>query len=337
MTKAAFLWACGLDVATRKPGNVSVAAPGHGMQAAMFIAAAHAAAPALFAEGARVGQRIEAAMRASLAAAGCNTNLGIVLLAAPLALAFEQAPPSQGPFDTSGRAVGERGPFGTSRRAVGERGPFDSTRDKPQALRSSVERVLNDLDVDDAAAAFRAITATNPGGLGHVQAHDVAAPATITLREAMVLAAGRDRIAHQYASGYDDVFGLGLDAWSRGLEMAQRLGLDRAGSARHAMLGAYFELLARVPDSHIARRHGDEAAHTVMAQTLAWRDAWIQGRLREDDAGLADWDAALKRTGTNPGTTADLCVATAFVAAWLDSSIVDRETSDPPDSNGHGS
>jgi triphosphoribosyl-dephospho-CoA synthase len=304
---AAFLWACRLDVQARKPGNVSIASPGHGMQASMFIASAEAAAGALFAAGARVGPRIEAAMQASLAAAGCNTNLGIVLLAAPLARAFEQSDASQGP---------------------------------PRALRSAAERVLEDLDVADAAAAFRAIAAANPGGLGRVNTHDVAAPATITLREAMALAASRDRIAHQYASGYDDVFGPGLDAWSRGIDMAHRLGFDRAAIARHAMLGVYLELMARAPDSHIARRQGAEVAHTVMAQALVWRDAWTQGRLREGDEGLARWDAALKRAGTNPGTTADLCVATALVAAWLDPSIYVKrieKTSDPPDTTGHGS
>jgi triphosphoribosyl-dephospho-CoA synthase len=329
MARATFLWACRLDVATRKPGNVSIASPGHGMQASMFVAGAEAAAPALFAAGARIGARIEAAMKASLAVAGCNTNLGIVLLAAPLARAFEN----------SGRTAKAAGDLDAAGRTDGAFGHADGSRG-PRALRSVLQRVLRDLDVDDAAAAFRAIAATNPGGLGRVAAHDVAAPATITLREAMVLAAGRDRIAHQYASGYGDVFGRGLDAWSHGLGTAHRLGLGRAAAARHAMLGVYLELLARFPDSHIERRQGAEVAHTVMAQTLVWRDAWIQGRLREDDEGLARWDAALKRSGTNPGTTADLCVATALVAAWLDPSIRHRKspkTSDPPDTTGHGS
>lgn len=258
------------------------------MQAAMFIASAEAAAPNLFTDGARVGPRVEAAMEASLGVAGCNTNLGIVLLAAPLAVAFEQADPSRG----------------------------------AHGLRSTVEHVLHDLDVEDAAAAFRAIAATQPGGLGRVQAHDVAEPATITLLEAMVLAAGRDRVAHQYASAYDDVFGVGIEVLTQGFDAAHRLGIDPAAAARHAMLGLYLELLARVPDSHIARRHGLEVAHTVMAQTLAWRHAWIQGQLREGDEGLARWDAALKQSGLNPGTTADLCVAGAMVAAWLEPSIV---------------
>ena len=40
--RSAFLCACRLDVAVRKPGNVSRASPGHGMQAAMFLASAAA-------------------------------------------------------------------------------------------------------------------------------------------------------------------------------------------------------------------------------------------------------------------------------------------------------
>ena len=82
--RAAFVAACTLDVAVRKPGNVSLASPGHGMQAQQFIDSAHAAAAPLCTAGATVGWRIEHAVAASWAAAGCNTNLGIVLLAIAL-------------------------------------------------------------------------------------------------------------------------------------------------------------------------------------------------------------------------------------------------------------
>jgi triphosphoribosyl-dephospho-CoA synthase len=88
--KAAFLAACRLDVAVRKPGNVSVASPGHGMRAGQFIASAAAAAGPLFEPGAPVGRRIEQAVQASWSQAGCNTNLGIVLLCAPIAVAVER-------------------------------------------------------------------------------------------------------------------------------------------------------------------------------------------------------------------------------------------------------
>ena len=95
--RACFLRACELDVAVRKPGNVSLASPGHGMHAAMFIASAEAAAGPLFEPGARVGERIEAAVAATWAVAGCNTNLGILLLCAPIAKAVEMSPEARTP------------------------------------------------------------------------------------------------------------------------------------------------------------------------------------------------------------------------------------------------
>jgi triphosphoribosyl-dephospho-CoA synthase len=294
--RLAFMWACALDVAAAKPGNVSFASAGHGMQASLFMASADAAAAALFEPGQAVGARIEGAMRATLAVAGCNTNLGIVLLAAPLAAAFERLPPSAG----------------------------------PGALRQALAAVLAGLSVDDARAAYRAIAATQPGGLGRVPSHDVADEPTIDLRAAMALAAPRDRVAHQYASGYEDVLGHGLERLEFGRRHASGLGLDGAVAARHAMLGLYLEWLASQPDSHIARRNGHKVAHTVMAQAVPWRDAWRQGRLLEGDAGLAQWDLALKARHHNPGTTADLCVASAMVAVWLDpAAMVDLVPADP--------
>src|ERR1700761_5786289 len=88
--RAAFLEACALDVATPKPGNVSAQSPGHGMTADQFVASAHASLDALFTPGARVGQRILDAITRTRAVAGCNTNLGIVLLVAPLAAALDR-------------------------------------------------------------------------------------------------------------------------------------------------------------------------------------------------------------------------------------------------------
>ena len=59
MSVDAFIWACTLDVAVPKPGNVSIASPGHGMVADQFIASARAAAAPLCEPGAPVGRRIE--------------------------------------------------------------------------------------------------------------------------------------------------------------------------------------------------------------------------------------------------------------------------------------
>jgi len=173
----AFVAACEDELAAPKPGNVHIYAPGHGMEAADFVASANAAAPFLAAPGARVGERILGAVEATWTRVGCNTNLGIVLLCAPLA-----------------HAAMQEGPGG---------------------LADKLATTLGGLDSTDADLAFRAILRASPAGLGAAPQHDVAEPARISLLEAMALAADRDLVARQYANGFADVFGVGRAAMLR--------------------------------------------------------------------------------------------------------------------------
>lgn len=173
----AFIAACEAELAAPKPGNVHHFAPGHGMEAQDFIASARAAAPFIAAGKASIGERILGAVEATWAAVGQNTNLGILLLCAPLAHAALTA--------------------------------------KSADLRRETARVLARLDVADADAAFRAIMRASPAGLGVAKEHDVAAPARTTLLDAMRAAAPRDRIGYQYANDFVDIFETGLGALTR--------------------------------------------------------------------------------------------------------------------------
>jgi triphosphoribosyl-dephospho-CoA synthase len=177
-----------------------------------------------------------------------------------------------------------------------------------------LHRVTQALTVDDARAAYRAIAHANPGGLGRAPAQDVAAEPSIDLRAAMALAADRDRIARQYAQGFDELFGLGLPAFQQGL----------AHGVAAALLGTYLHWLASGPDSHIMRKHGAALAQTVTAEALVRRDEWLAKGGPVGSHALSSWDTQLKTRGINPGTSADLTVATAFVAACLDPSLVSR-------------
>lgn len=281
--RTAFLQACRLDVAVRKPGNVSLHSAGHGMQARQFLDSAAAAAPALFTPGARVGARIEAAMAATLAVAGCNTNLGIVLLCAPLAAALERC---AGSWNDDG----------------------DDAR--PSVLRAALAQVLAELDVEDARAAYRAIAAANPGGLGRAEAQDVAAGPTVGLQEAMRLAADRDRIAHQYATGHADLFDTGLEALIR--QAAPPRPIDAA-----AVQALFLAFVGRWPDSHIVRKFGAAVAQAVTDEAAPWLRRAENGEPVGDDPAFAAWDEDLKARGLNPGTSADLTVATLFIAGAL--------------------
>jgi len=169
--EAAFRWACLTELDAPKPGNVHAFANGHRMTMDEFVRSADAAAAPLSAQGARVGLRIHRAVMATLVAVGTNTNLGIILLCAPLAAAAER----------------------------------DATN-----LRNALHQVLQDLDVDDADLAFRSIVRAAPAGLGHSAQHDVFNPATVSLLQAMSEAANRDMVARQYATDFADIFDRGL-------------------------------------------------------------------------------------------------------------------------------
>ena len=86
--KAAYLLACDLEIRAFKPGNVSDESEGHDMTPEDFRQSARASATALTQTDLALGERILLAIEATRAAAGCNTNLGIVLLAAPLIEAY---------------------------------------------------------------------------------------------------------------------------------------------------------------------------------------------------------------------------------------------------------
>jgi triphosphoribosyl-dephospho-CoA synthase len=273
----AFLRACALDVAVRKPGNVCRDAPGHGMQATQFLDSARVAADVLCRAGATVGERIEGAVVATRAAVGCNTNLGIVLLCAPIARAAEQT---------------------------------------HEALRDSIVSTLAALTVEDAAAAFRAIALAQPGGLGQAQDQDVHAVPTVDLRAAMALAAERDRIARQYRDGFDELFELAAPGLPSGFSLPDLApdGLPDAATVA-AVQGLYLLLLSTRHDSHIVRKQGETVAQNVMAVAQDWcrRGPGTSGY--DADPAFIAWDLDLKHHGINPGTTADLTVATLMIAA----------------------
>lgn len=258
----AFRTACLAELSALKPGNVHVFAAGHGMDTTQFEAAASAAAPAIAAPGQTVGARVLAAVEASLAVAGCNTNLGIVLLCAPLALAAENG----------------------------------------GQLQARLGRVLEGLDIADAQDAFRAISAASPGGLGASAQADVRAPASVTLKDAMALAAARDAIARQYVTGYADLFALGVPAL-----------MDRPLD-RGRIEDAYLAFLAALPDSHIARKFGQPTAEAVRQEAVTVLGVLAGRKAAERHEALLAFDTSLKARGLNPGTSADLTVASIFAA-----------------------
>ena len=160
--------------------------------------------------------------------------------------------------------------------------------------------------MEDSAAVYAAIRLANPGGLGRAPEQDVAEEPTLPLREVMALAAERDLIARQYANGFREVFDDGAPAVMEGVE--------RTGSMEGAIIYAHLHLMARHPDTLIARKCGAAEAEESARRARTVLDAgWPNDRAGW--VAFAELDGWLRAEGRtrNPGTTADLIAACLFV------------------------
>jgi len=263
--------ACMAELSAIKPGNVHMFADGHGMVVQDFIKSADASSQVIAKPNLSVGERILSAVKASWDAVGCNTNLGIVLLATPMV----QAAYSKNGFS-----------------------------------QKTLQEVLDNLNVHDAVKAYEAISIATPAGLGDVPEHDVHQTPQITLLEAMKVASDRDLIAQQYANGYEDVFNLGLTTYQYYLAKWDR--------SAWAVTATYLAFLAEFEDSHIARKYGKEIAQAIQQEA---KNHFLSFTSQENpklyQATLLAWDVDLKSRAINPGTSADLTVATILAMHLL--------------------
>ena len=271
--------ACLLEVSAPKPGNVSPGRHFADLTYEDFLTSAVAIGPAFtrIADH-RVGETIRQAVDVTACWTKTNTNLGIVLLLAPLATAAARVP-------VGGSAVG-------------------GSEDPP--LRRALREVLAETTVEDARQVYAAIRRARPGGLGRAESQDVGSEPDVTLLEAMRLAADRDGIAREYATAFETTFERGAPV----LSAARRDGLTWSD----AIVEMYLSILAGSIDTHIVRRTGLAAAERVSA--LA-REALAAGGVRtaEGRTAVEAMDRAMRdaRNSNNPGTTADLTAAAIFV------------------------
>lgn len=262
--------ACEVDVQAFKPGNVSVYAEGHDMAVADFRISAKVSAEPLCNPDYSLGEKIYYAVKATREAVGCNTNLGIILLCAPLIQAVSH-----------------------------------TCRHSELTLRQSVNEVLGTTTIEDADWVFKAITLASPGGLGDSEEQDVNEKASVTLLEAMKIASTKDRIALQYLTGYKDIFDFSV--------LRYTANFNRWGDLNWAAVAVYADLLSRFPDSHIERKYGSQYSERVAAKmALLSEELSKTDRPERIKPLLYQIDQELKVDSINPGTTADMIVATVL-------------------------
>lgn len=258
--------ACTLEVCAPKPGNVHRSADFEDVTLQDFLASAIAIGR-IFDHAAELslGQLILRSVAATLQVTHTNTNLGMLLLMAPLAKAQD---------------------------------PANLQQEATAAIKNSTAR--------DAADIYLAIQMAKPGGMNTSPEHDIAGDAPDHILDAMKLAADRDSIAQQYVSGFAELFEQVVPLLAEGLPpyfpLSQRI------------VHAHVCLMAKQPDTLIARKNGDEIAQqsAVMAQRVIDAGPPMKENYMQQLANLDFW---LRCDGhkRNPGTTADLIAAGLFV------------------------
>jgi triphosphoribosyl-dephospho-CoA synthase len=267
--------ACMAELEAIKPGNVHMFADGHRMTIHDFIKSADASSTVIAQPNLSVGERIYQSIQATQIAVGMNTNLGIILLCAPLIHAALNV----------SKTVG-------------------------LSFQQHLDRVLSQLTVEDAVLTAQAIVLANPAGLGDVSENDVNETPKVTLLNLMVSAQHNDYIAWQYANNFSDIFEFGLVKYAQAINRWQKLSNNRRQNQAWATTALYLSFLTKQLDSHVVRKHGEALAKQLMDEALEIEALfWEENNPKLAQKKLLAWDASLKDRNINPGTSADLTVA----------------------------
>lgn len=272
--------ACVLEATAPKVGNVHPSAHFDDLTFDHFVAAAESTAAVMgdLRGVESLGPLIRSAVRASRQANGTNVNLGIILLLGPL--------------------------------LAGE--PQSRLERSEKDWLSGIHEILSQMTPSHGGYVASAIAEAQAGGLESPEVSeesslnlnrvvvDQLTPPPYDLIEAMRVSADRDRIAFQYASGFQDLF--------ETVVPAIRQSVEEVGELLGGIVLAHIRLISESGDSLIARKCGIGESQRV--QGLAQRCLESYG-----PRSIAELDRALRSDGHrhNPGTTADLIAAGLYV------------------------
>jgi triphosphoribosyl-dephospho-CoA synthase len=291
-----------LEAAAHKPGNVSVVTNFESTRYEHFLASAVAAGPSFEIAGKRgiaaaEGQTPVADVGVGKLVKNCvadinawqhggNTLLGTVIMLIPIAVAEGMREAKMDIFKVS-------------------------------ELRTNAKNVIESTTPEDAVNVYEAIGIANPSGLGKTPRLDVNDPAStrrileekITLFQVFQIAEKYDTICSEWVHNYPVTFDLAYPFFTK--QIAEEDDLSQA------ILHTFLEVLAKCPDTFIARKTGIEKAKEVSAE--AAQILSVGGlETAEGKRSLAEFDAKLRGSSNllNPGTTADI-VATALAISTL--------------------
>jgi triphosphoribosyl-dephospho-CoA synthase len=159
--------------------------------------------------------------------------------------------------------------------------------------------LIRSTTVEDAVAFYQAFALTRVRMLDH-DPLDVNNPEAIrilrerglTLHDVMAHSAPNDLVARE---------------WVEGFPLTRRAAdlLHAHGCGRGSIVAAFLDLLATVPDTFIAKKHGVAVAEETMHRAA---------EVRAGTRNLEEFDRQCIERGINPGSLADVIVAGIYVA-----------------------
>tara|TARA_B100000035_G_scaffold142697_1_gene121446 strand:- start:883 stop:1815 length:933 start_codon:yes stop_codon:yes gene_type:complete len=300
LLKRNFLIACQLDVQTLKPGNVSFNSSGFGMTGQDFIDSSKACASLLVRPGLDLGERIYLATTESIKVAGCNTNLGIILLCAPVLHVMQKLTEEE----------------------------FKGLINPLAYLKEELIKAVNAIDANQSKLIYDAIIHANPGGLGKDREMDVRFT-NVKIIDAMRQAKDKDFIAKQYFSGFLEILEQPvLQENFRRQWINEERPINSCGRQSLASL-IYFYWLTNIRDSHIQRKFGLRVAEFVKKKAIKVFPGQINfenvlnklnnGKINlPNRSRIRQFDEFLKVRGVNPGTSADITVCSLLIFGLLE-------------------
>ena len=265
---------CYAEMDSLKPGNVHKYSSGHGMTAKDFYKSANIIENYLTQKNYHFSKKILKCVEEIKKKVKKNTNLGIILLFAPVI-------------------------------SILLKNGFLDKRN----LYKKISLFIKSQNIKSSLPIFKAIKIAAPGGLGKSNRYDVNYLPKVTLYNAMNYSSKKDLIAKQYVTGFKDIFKIGLPAYKKFQ--------SKWHNEEWALTGVYLTYLKQLTDSHIKRKKGKEIAKKVKTEAKKYY------KLIENEKNFKNidkitkkllfFDKKLKSNNINPGTTADLTVATLFI------------------------
>ena len=266
--QSAYLFSCHKDIELIKPGNVNIISPHKDTNARDYIESSVLSSKILFQEKLTLGERILESVKITRKKIKTNTNLGIILLCAPIIHAI--------------------------------------IKFKDLELRDGIKMTLSSSTPKDTLDICSAINISSPGGLGKRDVYDTNSLPDVSVKEIMDYSAKYDRISYQYSNNYIDIFDF----------IIPRLIflIKKHGSLDISLSLMFIEILAKIPDSHITRKLGDKISKKTSNHAndlLKILDKESSHEYLTNQLSKLDYE--YKKKGINPGTTADLLLASLLI------------------------